>query len=197
MIQLVWSIYSGGAVFALIFCILCFFTWREFGELENRLRDSEKQMNETSTAAGGGDDSTLSNPVENGTILVDVSSLASLFQGAAICGGVILISVIIFYAASATLLMCSCVSLAHPRKKFYRGLCSGGSFWLMFQTLQASLQFQSYANVVSSLSSRYDTNFNQELFTSCFSFGYMSAIVFLTQSIGFWFWREPVIRVEH
>lgn len=58
---------------------------------------------------------------------------------------------------SSVLLMCTCVSLAHPRKKFFRGACSGGAFFMAFVTLIAALQFTSLQSLVESMSKQYDT----------------------------------------
>ena len=80
---------------------------------------------------------------------MDVDALSVLFRGAAINGGIILFSVICFYVVSSVLLLCSCVSLAHPRKKFNRGVCCGGSFWLMLETLNSALQVQINHNTLS------------------------------------------------
>ena len=123
-------------------------------------------------------------------------NLAKLFEGAAVTGAVLAFAIIIYYALSASLLMCSCVSLAHPTKKFNRGVCCGGALWLMFMTLNSALQFTSYSGLVSSLG-RYDTGFNQSLLMSCYSFGYISAICFLLLSIAFFFWKEKIVTVHH
>ncbi len=68
--------------------------------------------------------------------------------------------------SSASLLMCSCTPLAHPARKFYRGICCGGSLWLMFETLNSAIQFQSYQALTSSLSQKYDASFNQDILVS-------------------------------
>merc|ERR1712072_1149712 len=184
---LAWGVYGGSAVPALIFCILCFFTWQEFQKLQDKVKGvsvSGVSTNETS-------------PVQNGAVLVDIDGLSSLFQGAAVNGAVVLIAVICYYVASATLLMCSCVSLAHPTKKLNRGICCGGAFWLMFLTLNSALQFTSFQTLVTSMSDRYDTEFNNDILSSCAAFGYISAICFLALSVAFFCWKEKIVTVHH
>jgi len=197
MKTLMWSIYSGGAVFAGIFVILCFFTWQEFKKLEDKLRGVDPTVDATFDSAASRN-VTITHPVTaDGSILVNINALASLFEGAAINAAILLFSVCFFYALSASLLMCTCTTLAHPARKFYRGLCCGGSFWLMFQSLNSAIQFQSYQALTSSLSKKYDPGFNQDILVSCFSFGYMAAIAFLAQSIAFWFWRDKTVSTVH
>jgi hypothetical protein len=196
---LFWSMYIMSAFFALIYCILCFFTYQEFIQLEQRMRDGPPQMMPSGASGNetaAGDATTLSNVIQDGAVMVDVDALSSLFRGAAVNGGIILFSVVCFYVVSSVLLLCSCTSLAHPRKKFNRGVCCGGSFWLMLETLNSALQFQSYQGLVQSLTNMYDTNFNHSMIISCFSFGYISALMFLILSVCFVFWKERVVRVE-
>jgi len=182
---LAWLVYGGSAVPAVIFVIQCFFVFDEFQKLKDKILQAPSTATETGSTA-----------VQNGAVLVDIDGLAKLFEGAAVTGAVLAFAIIIYYALSAALLMCSCVSLAHPTKKFNRGVCCGGALWLMFMTLNSALQFTSYSGLVSSLG-RYDTGFNQSLLTSCYSFGYISAICFLLLSIAFFFWKEKVVTVHH
>merc|ERR1712144_109688 len=60
---LFWSMYILSAFFALIYCILCFFTYQEFIQLEQRMRDGPPQMTSgvSSNETAAGDATTLSN----------------------------------------------------------------------------------------------------------------------------------------
>merc|ERR1712216_724038 len=176
---LAWLVYGGSAVPAVLF------VFHEFQKLKDKILQAPSTATETGSTA-----------VQNGAVLVDIDGLAKLFEGAAVTGAVLAFAIIIYYALSAALLMCSCVSLAHPTKKFNRGVCCGGALWLMFMTLNSALQFTSYSGLVSSLA-RYGTGFNQSLLTSCYSFGYISAICFLLLSIAFFFWKEKIVTVHH
>ncbi len=112
-----WSIYSGGAVFALIFVILCFFTWQEFRKLEDKLRGVDPATDAT-FSGGAARNATLTNPVSaDGSILVRLNTLASLFEGAAINAAILLFSVCFYYAlryaAAASLLTSMSLFLLH------------------------------------------------------------------------------------
>ncbi|QDZ25859.1 hypothetical protein A3770_19p83770 [Chloropicon primus] len=186
---LAWGCYGGSGVPALIFVILCFYTWQEFNQLQDKVKTVQYVPGDLPSNATSG--------VQNGAVLIDIDGLSNIFQGAAVNGAVVLVAVVIYYVASASLLMCSCVSLAHPTKKLNRGICIGGAFWLMFLTLNSGLQFTSFQSLVTSMSRNYDTEFNTDILASTAAFGYISAISFLLLSMAFFFWKEKVVTVHH
>jgi len=184
---LAWSSYGGSAGCSIVFIILCFYMNQEFKDLQYQVKLADRGGEPSFNATSG---------VQGSSVLVDINGLSKVFEGAAVNGAVVLVAVVIYFVTSSVLLMCTCVSLAHPRKKFFRGACCGGAFFLTFVTLIAALQFSSLQSLVESMSKQYDTDFNKDILASASAFGYISSICYLVTSVMFYFWREKIV-VEH
>ena len=75
---LFWSMYILSAFFALIYCILCFFTYQEFMKLERRMRDGPEVASSMSMA-NNDTATTLNNVTQGGAVMVSSQEAFSYF----------------------------------------------------------------------------------------------------------------------
>lgn len=181
-----WAFGTSSTV-ALVYAALLFCTWQEY----RNLLPADISDAPLSVESGSGDDAN-----GNGTqaLYIDARALQIVFQGAAVNGGLMFFATLAFMLTSGFLLLCGCVSMAHPVRKLSRGICIGAAFWMAILTIITTLQLYSIERLGRSVASTLNLAFNNDIVLSCVAFGYISAATFLVMGVSFIFWRETVVR---
>ncbi|KAL0037762.1 hypothetical protein WJX77_011066 [Trebouxia sp. C0004] len=161
----VWAVFAFNCLFATVFALLCWETYRQF-------------RNVIKSAAFA-------------PALVDVKEWTALFDGAAVSAFFAVILVIIFTVCAIYYMIFTRKGLSHPGSRYGKGFMVALSFMTALHICNIATHFLSFSPAIKYWVTTFNVDFSRLLLTATYSFGYISTVFFLV----FAFMLGPILHM--
>ncbi|KAA6426688.1 MAG: hypothetical protein FRX49_03798 [Trebouxia sp. A1-2] len=175
----VWAVFAFNCLFATVFALLCWETYRQF-------------RNVTKSAAFA-------------PALVDVKEWCvlqfaawrgtALFDGAAVSAFFAVILVIIFTVCAIYYMIFTRKGLSHPGSRYGKGFMVALSFMTALHICNIATHFLSFSPAIKYWVTTFNVDFSRLLLTATYSFGYISTVFFLVFAFMLVIWKRTDIEI--